>query len=68
MTTQSYKQSKNWNKGLNIHVAHNNKYLSKTIMHLCIYKRMCMCVCVNIKLVPLKFVNLHTQLVIAIVA
>ena len=51
MTTRSYKQSKNWNKGLNIHVAHNNKYLSKTIMHPCIG------VGVDIKLVPLMFVK-----------
>ena len=50
-------QNKKSNKGLNIPVAHNNKYLYKTIMHACIG------VCVGIKLVSLIFLNFHAQLV-----
>ena len=52
------KQNKNSNKGLNIPVAHNNKDLYKTIMHPCIG------VCVDIKLVPLIFLNFRAQFVI----
>ena len=40
-------QNKNLNKGLNIPLAHNVKYLYKTIMHPCIG------VCEDIKLVHL---------------
>jgi len=60
MTTRSYKQNKNSNKGLNIPLAHDNKDLYKTLMHPCIG------VCVDIKLVPLIFLNFHAQLVIKI--
>ena len=51
------KQNKNSNKGLNIPLAHDNKELYKTIMHPCIV------VCVDIKLVPVIFLNFHAQLV-----
>ena len=44
-------------KGLNIPLAHDNKDLYKTMMHPCIW------VCVDIKLVPLIFLNFHAQLV-----
>ena len=45
------KQNKNLNKGLNIPLAHDNKYLYKTLKHPCIG------VCVDIKLVPLIFLK-----------
>ena len=45
-------QNKKSNKGLNIPLALNVKYLYKTIMHPCIG------VCVDIKLVPLIFLKL----------
>ena len=52
MTTRSYKQNKNSNKGLNIPLARDNKELYKTIMHSCIG------IYVDIKLVPLIFLKL----------
>ena len=54
MTTRSYKQNKNSNKGLNIPLAHDNKYLYKTLMHPCIG------VCMDRKLVTLKFSKLSS--------
>ena len=51
-------QNKNSNKGLNFPLAHNNnKYSLEARMHPCIR------VCVDIKLVPLIFLNFHAQLV-----
>ena len=52
MTNWSCEQTEFSNKGLNIPLAHNVKYLYKTIMHPCIG------VCVDIKLVPLIFLKL----------
>ena len=51
MTTRSFKQNKNSNKGLNIPLAHDNKDLYKTLMHPCIG------VCVDVKHVPLIFLK-----------